>query len=101
DWTANNSSSSADGGGGWSTAATNYPGPSLTTTGQVNKDVSTAEQTWISVDISTIVRAWAPTSVEGGGGAANYGVVLYGVASGDLTEFNSYESTVPPYIVVT
>jgi hypothetical protein len=101
DWTANNSSSSADGGGGWSTAATNYPGPSLTTTGQVNKDVSTAEQTWISVDISTIVRAWAPTSVEGGGGAANYGVVLYGVASGDLTEFNSAESTVPPYIVVT
>jgi hypothetical protein len=102
DWTANSAASSGESGGsGWSTAATNYPGPGVTTSGQVSKDVSTAEQTWISVDISTIVRAWAPAAVAGGGGAPNYGVLLYGVASGDLTEFNSYQSSTPPYIVVT
>jgi hypothetical protein len=101
DWTANSASSSSEGGSGWSTAATNYPGPSLTTSGQVSKDVSTAESTWVSADITSIVKAWAPASVVGGGGAANYGVVLYGAATGDLTEFYSYTSGSKPYIVVT
>ena len=102
DWTANGSSSSSEGGSGWGTSPTVYPGPGKTSSGQVSKRSSTSESVWVEVDISAIVRAWAPASVEGGGGAANYGIRLDRVASGDVTEFQSYRaSSNRPEIVVT
>jgi hypothetical protein len=92
-WTPNSASSGVDGGSGWSTSGSVYPGPSYTTTGQASKRIPTSEATWVDIDITAIVRAWAPTSVEGGGAASNYGVILIGVASGDITEFSSYETS--------
>jgi hypothetical protein len=100
-WSANSSSGSSDGGSGWSTSPDVYPGPASTTTGRVSKRAPTSESTWFDTDITAIVRAWAPSSVEGGGDAGKYGLLLYYVASGDVTEFQSHESTYNPSIVVT
>ena len=100
-WTANGSSSSSEGGSGWGTSPTVYPGPPGTSTGRVSKRIGTAESSWQYIDVTAIVRAWAPVSVEGGGGSANYGVVLSRVASGDVTEFNSHRpSAGKPVLVI-
>ena len=94
-WTANGGRSSADsgGGGGWSTSPTVYPGPSSTSTGGASKRMPTSQGTAVDIDVTAIVRAWAPTSVEGGGGATNYGIVLLPVASGDISEVYSAEAS--------
>jgi hypothetical protein len=105
-------SASADGGGAWTNTPTAWPGPSSTTTGRSSLHVSTAENTWVSVDITSIVEDWAPTTVKrrdgsAGGGAANYGILLRAVNgdtdSTETTEFYSREagSSVDPYIVLT
>jgi hypothetical protein len=109
-WTEN--SANADGAGVWTTEATAWPGPSSTTTGRATLDVATTENTWVSVDITSIVEDWAPTTVKrrdgtAGGNAANYGVLLRAVNgdtdSTETTEFYSREagSSVDPYIVLT
>jgi len=96
DWTANGSAES------WGTSPTVYPGPAFTSTGKSSKRASTSESVWVEMDLLAIVRAWAPASVEGGGGAANYGIRLNREASGDITEFLSYRaSSNRPEIVVT
>jgi hypothetical protein len=104
-WSANGGQSSADsgGGGGWSTSPTTYPGPSASDTGKVTKRCPTSQSTGFDVDITAIVRAWAPASVEGGGGSSNYGVRLdASSASSDQSEFYSYRaSSNKPTIVVT
>lgn len=92
-WSANGSSSSAEGGSGWGTSPTTYPGPSVTDTGQSTKRCPTSEGSTFDIDITAIVRAWAPTSVEGGGGAANYGVRLDRSTSSDVSEFQSYRAS--------
>lgn len=103
DWTANSGKSSADSGGGpgWSTSPTVWPGPAMTSTGRVSKDIPTSEGTWVDIDITAIVKAWAPATIPGGGGAANYGVMLHYAASGDVTEFSSSKSVYSPEIVLT
>lgn len=101
-WNPNSGQSGADSGGGpgWSTSPVVYPGPSTTTAGQASKRMPTAESTWTDVDITAIVRAWAPLAIEGGTYQANYGVVLLGVASGDVSEVQSSKSVYAPYIVL-
>ena len=95
DWTANSSSGSSDGGSGWGTSPTVYPGPASTTTNRVTRDISTSEGATVGIDITGIVRDWL-------NGQPNYGVLLYYVASGDVTEFNSYRAgSGKPEIVVT
>ena len=102
-WSPNSGQSSGDSGGGpgWSTSPVVYPGPSSTTTGRVSKRAPTSESSSFSVDITAIVRAWAP----GLGGGRRRGGQLRGpplpVASGDITEVSSHESTYHPYITLT
>jgi hypothetical protein len=103
-WSANSSSSSSDGGSGWGTSPTVYPGPASTTTGRSAKRAPTGENASFDTDITAIVKAWAPTSIPGGGGAANYGVLLVYQASGDVTEFQSFKDGTAgdrPSIIVT
>src|SRR5262245_47510434 len=75
-WTANGASSSVDGGSGWSTSPTVWPGPPSTATGRASKRAPTGETANLTVDITAIVKAWAPATVDGGGGQPNYGVLL-------------------------
>lgn len=103
-WSANGGRSGADsgGGGGWSTSPTVYPGPASTSTGQGSKRMPTSEGTAVDIDVTSIVRAWAPTSVEGGGNAPNYGLILLAQASSDITEvFSAEASSGIPQITVT
>jgi hypothetical protein len=54
-----------------------WPGPSRTSTGEVVKSVTRSEGTTVDIDVTAIVRAWAPAAA-GGSGAANYGIALIG-----------------------
>lgn len=72
-----------------------YPGPSTTTTGAKQTSVTRTEGARVSLDVTAIVRAWAAKAVEGGGGAAKYGIALYSVAEDSTTystEFLSRET---------
>lgn len=101
----NSAKGSADGGSGWSTSASNYDDvTSWTTTGEASLSPGTAEGAWKTVDITTIVKAWAPTSIPGGGGATNYGIIIRPTTDGSssqTTEFYGQESSFDPYIVLT
>lgn len=56
-----------------------YENPSFTTTGQKSKELLPKGADLLNtIDITTIVRAWAPSKVEGGGRATNHGLALYG-----------------------
>jgi hypothetical protein len=68
--------------------------PSVTTTGRATIVASSADNTWVTCDVTDIVMAWAPSSL-GGSAASNYGVRLYPVSEavgGDRAEFWSAES---------
>ena len=95
-WTANSAGES------WTTNPTVYPGPGTTGTTYVRNTNNTNEQ-WQAIDLLDIVKAWAPTSVAGGGNAANNGILMWGYSSSsaDVAEFYSKESSYDPYIVVT
>lgn len=110
-WTENSYRSSYDSpaGAGWYNATTAWPGPAVTTTGRATWDVNPTEDGWVSVDISDIVEAWAPTTVKkrdgtAGGAASNYGVVLRGVAgdtsTDDTIEFYSRHTANDPYVLI-
>lgn len=109
EFTENSAKSSADGGSGWSTSASNFDDVTSTTTGRATKDVTTAESTWISVDVTDMIEAVAPASVKkrdgtAGGGASFYGFLLKPVNDSDsseTTEFYGQESSADPYIVLT
>jgi hypothetical protein len=62
-----------------------YPGPATTTTGAKQTAVTRTEGARIGLDVSAIVRAWAPKAVEGGGAAAKYGVAVYSVGEDSTT----------------
>lgn len=88
-----------------SSNAVTWPGPSATAAGQVDTGtLSTTDDAWIVEDITAIGRAWAPSSVESGGGQPNYGIRLssYDEAStARTTEFYSRETSSDPYLVYT
>lgn len=57
-----------------------YVDPSRTSSGAVYGKTMTPTGANVlhTIDITEIVRAWAPSTVEGGGRAANHGIGLYG-----------------------
>ena len=69
-WSAGSSSSPSSGN------AVVYPGPSTTSTGAKRANVTKSENAAVSIDITAIARAWAPSSI-GGSAAAQRGVALY------------------------
>ena len=74
--------------------AVTWPGPAVTTSGAKQTAVTTAESNREGLDVSAIVRAWAPTAA-GGSGATKRGIALYsaGESSGTYTtEFLSRET---------
>lgn len=86
--------------------------PSTTATGAVNFTTRTSRPSSPAVDtivITDIVKAWAPTSVTGGGNATNYGIQIRNNTEGgsDYCEWYSLEGgasgisgAVAPYIVI-
>jgi len=59
--------------------ASDYVNPSRTTTSAVTKALTPSGADLLhTIDITAIVKAWAPATVVGGGRAANYGIGLYG-----------------------
>lgn len=52
-----------------------WPGPNTTTTGAKTSAMPTGQDAEKSIDITALVRAWAPVSA-GGSGASQYGIVL-------------------------
>ena len=70
-WSANSGTE-----GSPNTNATKHPGPSQTSAEAVFGSTPSTDPTATTLDVTAIVRRWAPTSVEGGANAANYGFVL-------------------------
>jgi hypothetical protein len=73
--------------------ATVYPGPSVTSSGQTVKNITESEQTLQAIDVTAIVRAWAPTGA-GGSAQTKRGIALFSYsedATGNTTEFWSRE----------
>lgn len=60
--------------------ATDYGAPTHTTTDMVSNKVMTPSGADLlhTIDITALVRSWAPSTVEGGGRQTNYGIGLYG-----------------------
>lgn len=74
--------------------ATVWPGPSTTTTGAKQSSIVTSESNREAIDVSAIVRAWAPKAA-GGSAAGIYGIALYSAAESSgtyTTEFLSRET---------
>jgi hypothetical protein len=55
-----------------------YTNPSRTTSSETSKYTVKGANLLTAVDITAIVRAWAPSTVSGGGKASNHGIGLYG-----------------------
>lgn len=60
-----------------------YVNPTRTTTGQQQKNMVKGANLLTTIDITAIVKAWAPSTVQGGGRAANHGIGLYGIDDTD------------------
>lgn len=86
--------------------------PAATTTGEKDSGtITTAENTWVTIDITAIVEAWAPASVlksngAAGGAQSNYGlrIISYDEASTSrTTEFYAIDegASNDPYILLT
>lgn len=59
-----------------------YVNPAHTTSGGVSKVMTPNGAALLhTVDITAIVRAWAPASVQGGGNQPNHGIGLYGTST--------------------
>lgn len=54
-----------------------WPGPAATSTGEVTASITRSESTTVDIDVTALVRAWAPAAA-GGSGAVNYGLRLIG-----------------------
>ena len=68
--------------------------PASTTTGRATVSTPSSRPsspTNLTVDITTIVRAWAPATVTGGGAAANYGIQLKSSEEGSGSDNAWYE----------
>ena len=70
----------------------------ITTSGEVTVGSgSTTRGVVLNYSVTDIVRAWAPTSVTGGGGATNYGILIrmateVAETTGDFIEFYSKQA---------
>lgn len=74
--------------------AVTWPGPSVTTSGAKQSTVTRTEGARVGLDVSAIVRAWAPTAA-GGSAATKRGIALYSASESDAaktTEFLSRET---------
>ena len=60
---------------GWSESAV-WPGPADTNAEEVPYFCDSALDVWEERDVTAIVRAWAPSTVAGGGGQPQYGIKL-------------------------
>lgn len=58
--------------------SSDYVNPSSTTSGAVSKVMRKGADLLNTIDITNIVKAWAPSTVSGGGRATNYGIALIG-----------------------
>jgi hypothetical protein len=63
--------------------SSDYTGPAHTTSGGKNGHPSKAPDVLNHLDITSIVKAWAPSTVAGGGKATNHGILIKG--SSDTT----------------
>ena len=62
--------------------SSDYTKPQATTTESVQKAMTPhGANQLIQIDITAMVRRWAPTSVQGGSNYSNYGIALYGDTS--------------------
>lgn len=100
-WSAN----SAGDGDNTNTAPTVHRTSGTTTTGQNTEPTPTGDNQVTTVDVTTIVRAMAPVTVAGGGGTANYGIRLRGVAgTTHAAIFRSVHDSTPskrPILILT
>lgn len=83
-----------------------YPGPASSGTNEADSGtIADTNGVVVEWDITAIVRQWAPTTVENGGGLSNYGLQLRSFDEGSTartTEFYSKESgSYDPRIVIT
>jgi len=100
-WTANSASSSGDSpsGSGWTTSPTTWPGPSTTSTDAVTKsNIPTGSGTAVDIDVTALVRQWAPVTSVGGGGQTKYGLALHSVSS--YAEFWSAHGSTDPRLTL-
>lgn len=78
--------------------------PTATTLNQADSGtISTVDGTWVDIDVTAMVRAWAPLTVEGGLNQRNYGFRLasYDEASATrTTEFYSRETSVSDALLI-
>jgi carbohydrate binding protein with CBM4/9 domain len=85
--------------------STVYPGPPVTSSGAVSKTISKSEGVKQTIDITAIVRAWAPTTA-GGNGQKQYGIGIFSAGEDSTTyttEFWSREhgTSTDPVLRVT
>jgi hypothetical protein len=79
--------------------------PQATLAGEVDSGtLGVTNGAWIEIPVTALVRAWAPSSVAGGGGAKPYGWKLLSFdegATARTTEFLSRQSASAPQLVIT
>ena len=100
-----NSSVGSCNGGSWGTGSTNWGNqPAVTAADSVSPAITTTESAWVSLDLTEMVKYWAPAAA-GGGAGPNYGLRIRSydeTSQSRTTEFYSREQgTNDPYISVT
>ena len=82
--------------------ADDWTNPTSTATDRVIKSTPKDYGAMVNIDITAIVRAWAPSSVAGGGKAPNYGIALLGTgeAKNMWSCISEDESESKPYITL-
>jgi hypothetical protein len=96
---------SASGGGesNWTATGQPDPFPASTATGRADSVITRSENALVSIDITDIVKAWAPVAA-GGSNAANYGIALLSYNEGSTAYTTEFLSSLGGYassIVVT
>lgn len=77
--------------------------PGAVSTGETDTSIANTDNLWVNLDATAIARAWAPTSVESGGGLANHGIRIRSfdeASTARTTEFYSSESSYPPQLII-
>lgn len=80
-----------------------YPGPSCTSTGSVTKAVTDNENATVTIDVTAIVKAWAPAAI-GGSALTKRGIGIFSAgedAEKYTTEFKSRETSADPFLRLT
>jgi Carbohydrate binding domain len=72
-----------------------YPGPSVTDSGSVSKSITRSQSTDVVIDVTAIVKAWAPAAI-GGSGQTQRGIAIFSAGEDSTTyttEFLSREAS--------